>query len=69
MKMIFGFTHGVMLICIISIIYYSVFYTSEKQIEFKFTIISRLISKIKSTRVNRIFLYRLASNLIFILFR
>jgi hypothetical protein len=69
MKMIFGFTHGVMLICIISIIYYSVFYTGEKQIEFKFTIISRLILKIKSTRVNRIFLYRLASNLIFIFFR
>lgn len=69
MKMIFGFTHGVMFICIISIIYYSVFYTGEKQIEFKFTIIGRLISKVKSTRVNRIFLYRLASNLIFIFFR
>jgi hypothetical protein len=69
MKMIFGFTHGVMLICIIGIIYYSVFYTGEKQIEFKFTMISRLISKIKSMRVNRIFLYRLASNLIFIFFR
>ncbi|SEP43401.1 hypothetical protein [Mucilaginibacter sp. OK283] len=69
MEIIFELTHGIMLVCGIIIIYYSVFYTGENKIELKFALISRLKSKIKSMPINRVLLYRLASHLIFIFFR
>lgn len=69
MEITFELTHGIMLICGIIIIYYSVLYNSEDKLELKFTIINRLVSKIKAIRVNRVLFYRLASHLVFIFFK
>ncbi|WP_295720148.1 hypothetical protein [Mucilaginibacter sp.] len=66
MKTIFEFTHSIMFICVIIIIYFSV---GENKGDLEGTIMSSLISKVKSIRINRIFLYRLASNLLFIFLR